>query len=518
MIFVLVYQDEAVIKEVAEEDGIYTFEYYNDDVVPSDIDTEDEDSLVVVYKDGELATVADLAANDTVSYIELGDNFEVFFASSATVTGSVDSYSVEDNYVTIAGEDYDLSPAYEGSIADLSDAEGIFFLNVDGQIAYNDTESTGAVNYALILAAYETTEGLNGGTYLQVVLADGTLAEYRISDKAKFGDVKNTSANKTAVYDAVAALMSEDGDVYKAKVADLQSGDLLVDITIAGDKITKIKALDGDDDQVSDSKKYDADTMTIGGVGFDEKTIVFSFEETDAADFVEAEDIVIGTVADFFVDGEKLENGSAYVFDGEKDVYAVALGFGLKKSIDTASDLFVVTGKKTTSVDDEPAYILTGYVNGEEAEVKLYNADGDYGDDVDEINNGDILIFAAADAEGIVSEFAFVVDDGVMAEDTDDNDDVYGVYAAVTSADANKFYIDADVTSDDGEDDIAAEDGIAFKSSATYVLVDYSESNDPEVSKRSGSKALFNSRYDAEVFVRFVEGKLVDVIVIRTEK
>ena len=538
VVILTAYMDEAVIESVEEEEGELAFELYTGDE-PSNIDPEDEDVMVIVYKDGELATAADLAANDTVAYVEVADNFEIYFASSATVTGTVDSYDVENNVVTIAGEDYEVSAASGIEVNKLSGEEGIFFLNVDGQIAYNETAPTAVGNYSLILAGYESTDGMDKGFYLQVVLADGTLAEYKTSDTAKVYDadgeieVQNTKDNKDVVYNYFTGKMSPDDDIFKATVANLKNdADLMVKLTVSNNKITKIRLLEGDSDSVAAGKEYDAEAMSLGTVDFDDNTIVFSVKQT--AGFVEAEDIVIGSVADFFVD-EEPTTGDVLVYDADDktDIFAAAVGFGLAKTIDPASDLFIVTGKKTKVIDDNDAYVLTGYVNGKKETVTVYDADGEYTDDPADVTIGDIILLAEADAEGIVADIYVLVDYDkdtddftAYASDADAKDEIFAGIGTVVISDTNKFAIDGPGAAIeleeagafvDNEENIAAGTELSYRSSATYTLVNFAENaKNPEVSTKNGTKSLFNvEKYTSVAYVRYVDGRMADVVVYR---
>ena len=57
-----------------------------------------------------------------------------------------------------------------------------------------------------------------------------------------------------------------------------------------------------------------------------------------------------------------------------------------------------------------------------------------------------------------------------------------------------------------------------MRNSSNYTLVDYSEStSNPEVSRKSKSKSIFGtlSKYDSEVFVRYYDDEIVEVVVYR---
>ncbi len=519
------YDGEAVVENVTEVNGVYKFDLYTGRGLGR-IDVEDEDALAIVYKDGEAATVADIAANDTVSVVNIARDFDVYYVSSATVTGAVDSYDTENSVVTIAGEDYEVSVASGLNVARLSGEEGTFFLNVDGQIAHNETEASAAGNYALVLASYDAASGVESGSYLQVVLTDGTLAEYKINTNAKVydanGDVVKVSAAPDAAAIAVDAYFEAmmDGtkpgsDAEFATVENVKANaNLMVKLTVSNDKITKVRLLEGSSRNAAATDKFDAEAMSVGRVDLAEDTVIFSVKETTGV--IEAEDIVIGTVADFFVDDEEIGGAlKAYDMDDTTSIFAAAVGFGLEKAIDPTSDLFIVTGIKTTSIDDNDAYVVTGIQAGEEVQVTLYNED----DPITAPSKGDIILLAEADAEGIVSEIETLFDGTTKyASSASEDDDIFSGYGEVVASSRNKFAIDAAITNDaTGDTEFAANEEISYRSAATYTLLDYTEnSRNPEVSIESGSEWLFDvTEYESYAFVRYVDGRMAEVVVYR---
>ncbi len=524
VVVITAYDDEAVVEKVDEIDGTYKFTLYKG-TRPSRIDVEDEDALAIVYKDGEAATVADIAANDTVSYVQVARDFDIYFVSSATVTGTVDSYDSENDIVTIAGEDYEVSKKSGLTVAKLSGEEGTFFLNVDGQIAYNETAPTAAGNYALVLASYVAASGVDSGDYLQVVLTDGTLAEYKIGQNAKVytADGEVESSDVKAYFDAKLNGIKSGSDAKFATVADVTSDkDLMVKLTIGGDKITKVRLLEGTSRTAAATDKFDAEAMSIGRVDIDADTVIFSVKESASADVIEAEDIVIGTAADFFVDDEEIGGAlRAYDMDDNSSIFAAAVGFGLTKAIDATSNLFVVTGKKTTTIDDNDAYVFTGVQAGEEVQVTVYNEDGYTYSDPATVAIGDILLLAEANADGIVSEIDMLLDYSTKtsyASDAKADDDIYSGFGKVTLSARNKFAIENAIKNDtDASTEFAAEEELSYRAAATYTLLDYTENaKNPEVSIESGSEWLFDTvEFESYAYVRYVDGRMAEVIVYR---
>ena len=516
VVVVLAYESEAVIEAVEEVNGVYKFDLFTG-TRPNRIDAEDEDAYVAVYKDGEAATVADLAANDTVSYINVADDFDLYFASSATVTGAVDSYDIENDVVTIAGEDYEVSVASNLNVARLSGEEGIFFLNVDGQIAHNETEASAAGNYALVVASYDAASGDDSGEYLQVVLADGTLAEYKINTTAKVYDYDGT-VESTDVQKYFESLMNGSkagSDAIFATVENVtNNANLMVKLTVANGKITKVRLLEGASRNAAATDKFDAEAMSIGRVDIDEDTIIFSVKETTGV--IDPENIVIGTASDFFVDDEEIGGVlKAYDMDDNTSIFAAAVGFGLEKAIDPTSDLFIVTGIKTTTIDDNDAYVVTGVQAGDEVTVTLYDED----QELVAPAKGDIILLAEADAEGYISEIETLFDGSDrIASSASEDDDIFSGYGKVTVSSRNKFAINAAIKNDATDAvEFAAGDELSYRAAATYTLLDYTEnSRNPEVSIESGSEWLFDvTEYESYAFVRYVDGRMAEVVVFR---
>ena len=531
------YQREAVVEAVEEVNGAYKFDCYKGKLPV--VDPEDEEALVAVYKDGAAATVADIAANDTVSYVEVADGLELLFVSSATVTGVVDSYDTAENLVTIGGVDYELSKVSGLSAQKLSGEEGTFFLNVDGQIAHNETAPTAVGKYAYALAVYDETSGINSGSYIQVVLADGTIAEYEIADTAKVVDDSNglvSSIDTDAEFKAYfAAMMTQQSPstTYKTTVENAKNGsnrNLLVKLTVSNDKVTKARLLPaGTSAAGSTSSKYDVESDSLGALNFDGSTVVFSVKETTGV--IDPDNIKVGAVADFFVDEEDNYDVVAFDEDDTNSVYGAVIGFGISKPISAEGSVFVVSSKKTTTYDDNDAYVLTGMIAGEETTITVYNKDGYGVQDPSALVAGDVILISEPNAEGIVSDIEKLVDFAKGANLTSAPtittaytagvgalDQIYSGAGLVTDATSNKFVLGSDVKNDAAGNatQVSAGTGISYRSAANYTLVDYSENfKNPAVTYEDGSDYLFDEAYLTYAYVRYIDGKLADVVVYR---
>ncbi len=519
-IYVTVYSDEAVIEEVSEEDGIISFESYTEDDV-LDIDTEDEDILYVVIKDGVIATVADIATNDTVSIVgdSLHETFNLYYVSSKTVTGRVDAYG--NDAVEIGGEDYELSPEYAGSLSELSGKEGIFFLNVDGKIAHD--EATAEKNYGIVVAA-----GAEGRKNLiDVVLVDGTSATYELKDTAKL-DLEGTVNDKDNDDDVITALKgmldvgAADADWNEANVADIMAGDLVFDITVKNGKVTKLvaAAVAG----TADSKEYDEENMEYGTLSFNDSTVVISLDDT-VVGAVEADDFKVGKVADFFVDGEGEDfDLLAYDYDNN-DVAGFVIGTGLTATVAQDSAAVIVIDYKTRDINDDIAYVIDGFQAGKKVSYTILDEDLKVGDSTADFAAGNVLLVGVANADGMISDYEVLFDGTEIVDGVADKEDEYYYYGTLDESQeptASKFYLSlVDEDYDAATNNFATiceGNAVTMRNAANYTLVDFSEDTTPEVSKKSKGTGLFSrydGKYDYKVFVRYFEDAQVEVIVFR---
>ncbi len=550
-ILVTAYDDESVIETVEVEDGLYMFETYTGNL--DDIDAEDEDELVIVYKDGALADVAALAANDTVSAVEIAKGLDVLYVSSATITGAVESYSTDD--MDIAGETYELSKAALGAgktYAGLADEEGIFFLNVDGQVAWSETDSVAAGNYGLVVAVDQST-GISGGYVVQMVLADGSVAEYELNTSAKIKGVTdvqgqyNTGDADKDVYDYLKTKLTQRGQTatYEATAANLNANAdaLLYKVTVKNGKVSRFTDLDGSaTGATANNKEYDEYSMSIGDVSMEENTVVFAVDEAIGATVVDIDKIKVGKPADFFADGE-----DGYVVKGmdisTKSISRVVLGFDLAISVAQDAAAVIVSDYAKRTYNDETAMQITGLQGGKEVTYIIYNEDDtyDWSQDPMNIGIGDVILVSAANAEGVVEDFQLLYDRDAQTKLTPNAvagipaDDIYNTAAGLVKFENNLMYLDTAVTNSvhndaiDDDDNTTTDDakyfanvGIPTRDTANYTLVDYTDNaKNPDVVRKSAGSSLFSkgkndSEFNVEVFVRFYDDKLVEVVVYKT--
>ena len=537
VILITDYDEEAVIEDVLVEDGVYMFECYNSGAASiNEIDPENEQEKVIVYVDGEIADASALKAGYTVSTVEISNDakFRVLYASSKSVTGAVESYSSAEGIVTIAGEDYELSPKSGLVIADVKDQEGIFFLNVDGKIAHNDTHAVGNANYGFALVVGQDS-GLNTPYVISVVSTDGTAVDYELKDNAQFISKTGTTLTSTAAATAeyVADIMSDgtaDNETITINATTKKSATaahaekLVFQFTTRDGKITRVKELEGSTNNYKTNTsggntKYDAEAMTLGAAQFDESTVVFNLDKyTSTSADLKSDNVTVGNVSTFFADGDAFD---FVALDVEKDVAPIVVGFKLSPSIPKDAAAMVVTSVKTVSYDDDTAVLVGGVQAGELVEYIIYS-ENTYTTNPATLAKGDIILVAKADSEGVASDCKRLYSAEAKAIDINDQsttDKIYNAYGELDKVNTtnSKFFIDVNVANGGGTL-YNAIDGIPAKNSANYTLVDYTENlSTPTVSKKNAGTSLFSKRdeYVSKVFVRVYDDKLAEVVVMR---
>ena len=482
--------EDAVVENIDIDDEIISFDCYTGYI--EDYDLEDEDYLAVVVKDGKYATINDIAKNDTVSKIVDTNSFVMYYVSSKVIRGSVDTY--DDETVEIDGNEYLVGGDYD-TAAELSGKEGIFFVNFEGKIVYDDAEATRG-KYGIILAA-GSTSGINRGYELEILLADGKVDNYLISSKAYIED--ETDKNDAEVYDTLIESMTEDDGAYRITAEAID--DVVYEVTIKNDKVTKLVKLDGESTY---GKEYDSENLSYGKFAFDKNTVVVSVDAT-GEEFVEADNVVIGNVSNFFVDGEG-EDAKIYGYDENyRDVVGFVIGLGLVNTIPQDGDALVITSVRHITYDDDEALSITGLQGGRVVTYILYDENEVFSKD--ELKKGNVILTAVPNSDKVIKNYTLLydVEEGIAVEDNEAKEEYY-LAGQVISATDSKFEIEG------------IEEAISMKSSANYTLVDYEDSTtDPEVSKKSKGKSIFGSlnKYVSTVFVRYYDDELVEVIVYR---
>ncbi len=544
------YNAEAVVKAVETVRDVVKFDTYVG--IIAKFDKEAEDELAIVYKDGVVASIDDIAEGDTVNVAQVNataNKVRVFYVSSASVTGTVEGYQPTNDEVYIGGETYkpSIASGYAGNLGannsfDLAGKEGIFYLNVDGQIAYADA-SAAKGNYGLILNVGKS--GSLGAYAVTVALADGTVATYDLASKL----VWNTGSAQDAATVAgnIAAIMQTTNATTSYAAAEAYThadvaAKLLCTVKLNADgKIKSLVQVNASAAAPGAASKYSEETLSLGSKSFDETSVMFALKQVasgtgyDAK--VESSDVQVGTVAEFLVDEEQYYV-TAYDMDANTTIYAAALGYNLVAAIPVDSDALIVSSTSVKSYNDDEAVVVNGIQAGEEVSYVLYNENGfrtanaqATGADATEISTGDIILVSAPDADGIVGDFQMLYKKiastnfttGIkVSNDANGKKDYYHVALVDETVQASNSYIWLQSA---GTGVTTTENGKHFfvmQRAANYTLVDYTvdpNGVEPEVLAESANKYLVGefSEETTTVFVRVIDEKVVDVVAYRTK-
>ena len=576
VVIVRKYDREYTVESVTEKEGVFSYKNYGTAASVKKIDTTKEDQLHIVYKDGELAEVKDIEANNTVSTVKIydtnGNKVYMYFVSSKTVTGSVESY--DDEVVVINGEEYQLDMT-DKEPKNLANKEGIFFLDVDGRIAWCEADAVKSGTYGVVLALVQGKD-FDAGVYeAKVALADGTVGVYELSKNAKYYDVnddpKTDTAQETA--DKIATIINGGTEATVAAgtsfMTTYKNANLaMFKIAMKDDKIASFTEIENGVGLVEKTGVYDADDNSYGTTYFADDAIVFAFDANEDDKDKEgnpvnadSKKLAVGAVSAFFTD--KDTNKVFYVINEEDDEYAdVVLGFKLVPGVPENGALVVVTGRKVISYNDDEAVQITGIQAGEEVTYTIYGGDNGFETSHDgshdgckdgdkcglkSLNNpktlkkGDVILVSTPSAEGVVSNYRLVFNaDGYNKEDIITSStkaskakDVFTEYRELTDVTENRFFLkaDADETTKEllvnanGDKYVEAiEDGFKMTARANYTLVDFTESKtNPEITSEDASVALEVEEleedeaptFTTKVLVRIYDNKIVDVVAYR---
>ncbi|MBR5614718.1 MAG: S-layer homology domain-containing protein [Clostridia bacterium] len=390
----------AVVKKVTEDGVAFKkgITLPNTEVMGMlEIDAEDENKVVAIYKDGELIDAADLQEWDVLSVIAVKENANVIVAEvvSNQVVGAIASrknsktsdttyaYKVADNWYDVA------KSAYEASASTLEvGIGGTFYIDKYGKIAAFDEDSSlaggVAANYGYITAIEAKVADFSGDGYkvnVQIVTADG-VEVLPLKNKAKINVALGTEANYPNLDDDTDDTLVVDASNWTSDLdADLNAGSYkLVDQVVkytknSAGELAEITMADHDNKDKFDAKasfagttiEYDAENTRFLGKGeVDADALVFIIGGfTGGAGYTSVTDSKLGTLADLD-DKNKYTIKGAYTKD--EDVNVIVIDADTVATSTTSSIAVLTEVGEGTNDDEEAIYILSYYLDGELSE------------------------------------------------------------------------------------------------------------------------------------------------------
>lgn len=304
--------------------------------LPEDDGEVDFDNLVIK---GDATELEDIKKDSVVTLYEGKDGTTLvkltLVVSTDTVEGRITKTNAAKDVITVDGKAYDVSK-FASSNSDMkAGAEGIFFLNAEGEIFAFEKEGSGAPkNYAVVTAIADGSyvEGFGVEKEAQVKLATeaGKIVTYKVDEDAEVtGGLTDGVEFEEDLKDAVVEYdLTSDGKIDLLKVVDWDA--------FEEDFVPESRSFILADNAVI----FDGETNVDGKFDYE----VLSYEQLD-------ED---GIVAH-----------AIYNDDGEIELLFVIDGVVLEK---TGTFAVITNVELTVNDDDEDVYLLTAWVDGVQKE------------------------------------------------------------------------------------------------------------------------------------------------------
>lgn len=513
----------------------------------------DEVDYTITIKNakGEALSFEDIKVGDVIAVVSDGESIdepetfiEIIVLGDSSVTGIVKA--TRDGEVKVDTTWYDIDAAYEGKTLTLG-SEGTFYIGSNGKIVAFDGTKAVSGNYGIIVKTLAVEDGGwdDDGYQVKVLDAKGQVVIYDVAEKVKLRNntdedldpitVKLADEESVIPADFFANTVFADLDYEgatleellanfeEAEVADeAKAGRVIQFKTNSSNEITEIAPAYG---ATEESDKYDADDLDIGSIVMDSATVIFNVKN-------DIEDGKVVTIESLLNDADYTVVGFAEDEDTETFGAVIILDGGASLTT-TVEGWAVVTAKSEVSdEDDATAYEIEIVENGsKEAKTILVTEDtvldADYNDDEsaidlvadEDFDIGSIILYAAT-AEGEVEtlavlanivddSFAEVADLTVKAEDSEY--ETTFAYGKILDEADTSFEI-ADVISEGNVEvkvkSAANEYRYGYTGRKTVVTVGSYNGGDVEGVEDEEDE---DTNY---VFVRFVSGKVADIISI----
>lgn len=364
-VFLNLYTAEVVIDEIDEYNGVWSFEPMNNGDIEN-YDEDDDSVLKLFIKDENYINVSELAPGDTITAIECDNGITLYYVSSVVIEGATRGYRSEDLTVSINNVYYGVSPINQLDIQDVRNKEGAFYINADGLIAHYDASATIGGNFGYVTWVGEQ-KSYSAKTYqVQLVDAQGVTRVFDLASTVRYYDKESQKYT--------AAELADEHDGVLTQFIEATPENRVIRYTASGDTISRIVTNASEEfnlNKVNSNRAYDAEDMSIGGITFNNATLVFAVDAEDDEDYSDPKNVSVGNVSRFFVDGNNYEQAYAY---GDDDILAV-LVVNPTSVIDLSKNVFVVSGTEVDEIDDEIAIVVTGFCNGRQETFTIYSAD-----------------------------------------------------------------------------------------------------------------------------------------------
>lgn len=437
-----------------------------------DLDIDNDDAIVSIKDaNGKALEMTDIANGDVLALLITSKdekavrpklnyakaNYEaldIVVLKDSTVTGAVKEYDADGSALTISvdGKDYDVATGdagiYNKSKIDLQ-AEGTFYIGINGDIVGFEGDKLTSDNYGLILSAYTssnkstapqvtimTKEGKevtydfassvrfvnpNTGKYIKENTKDKASSDLVSSlEKTTWKNVLSTSKEiRNSFNDAFTDELDEITEANRsAEVAKrlitfkLNSNNEIVEVTPAStDKVTTEDVDFGIASTTATKETYKANGQKLGKYLLADDAVIFD------VDFDNPSSTKVGDVS-YFVDDNDY---TALLYNKDDDGYYGAVAIVAADAVfEDGAGLAIVESKRDTMVDDKEVTKVVAYKDGEK--VELIFDDDEYTQKYSDVAPEDFAIgtvfMYTANAEGLVSKYAVVGQTTVASNNT----------------------------------------------------------------------------------------------------
>ncbi|UKI36199.1 MAG: hypothetical protein L6V93_19960 [Clostridiales bacterium] len=440
-----------------------------------DLDINNDDAIVSIKDaNGKALEISDIAKGDVLALLITSKdekavrpklnyakaNYEaldIVVLKDSTVTGAVKEYDADGSDLTISvdGKDYDVATGdagiYNKSKIDLQ-AEGTFYIGINGDIVGFEGDKLTSDNYGLILSAY-TSSNKSTAPQVTIMTKEGKEVTYDFASSVRFVNPntgkyikENTkdkassdlvsSLEKTTWKDVLSTskeirnsfndIFTEELDHYKngttavksAEVAKrlitfkLNSNNEIVEVTPAStDKVTTEDVDFGIASTTAAKETYKANGQKLGKYLLADDAVIFD------VDFDNPSSTKVSDVS-YFVDDNDY---TALLYNKDDDGYYGAVAIVDADAVfEDGAGLAIVESKRDTMVDDKEVTKVVAYKDGEKVEL-IFDDDENtqkYSDVAPEDFAIGTVFMYTANAEGLVSKYAVVGQTTVASNNT----------------------------------------------------------------------------------------------------
>lgn len=440
-----------------------------------DLDINNDDAIVSIKDaNGKALEISDIAKGDVLALLITSKdekavrpklnyakaNYEaldIVVLKDSTVTGAVKEYDADGSDLTISvdGKDYDVATGdagiYNKSKIDLQ-AEGTFYIGINGDIVGFEGDKLTSDNYGLILSAY-TSSNKSTAPQVTIMTKEGKEVTYDFASSVRFvnpntgkyikentkdkasSDLvsslekttwKNVLSTSKEIRNSFNDIFTEELDHYKndttavksAEVAKrlitfkLNSNNEIVEVTPAStDKVTTEDVDFGIASTTAAKETYKANGQKLGKYLLADDAVIFD------VDFDNPSSTKVSDVS-YFVDDNDY---TALLYNKDDDGYYGAVAIVDADAVfEDGAGLAIVESKRDTMVDDKEVTKVVAYKDGEK--VELIFDDDEYTQKYSDVAPEDFAIgtvfMYTANAEGLVSKYAVVGQTTVASNNT----------------------------------------------------------------------------------------------------